>query len=129
MQIYEKYIIVKESDIDDRNHVNNLIYVQWVLEIAQEHWETKTKVDLRNDYYWILLSHTINYKAEALLGDNLQLRTFVTKSEGLKSIRQVEIYNNKTERLLTTSETTWCLMSSKNNKPTRIIPEIQKLFS
>jgi len=129
MQTYEKHIVVKQKDIDERSHVNNIRYVEWVQEIAQEHWESKINDEIRNRYYWIMLSHFINYKAEALLGDVLRLKTFVTKSEGLKSIRQVEIYNKNTNKLLTTSETIWCLMAHENNKPTRITAEITGLFS
>jgi acyl-CoA thioester hydrolase len=75
-----------------------------------------------------MLSHHIQYKAEAVLGDNLLLKTFVTKAEGLKSTRVVEIYNKNTNKLLTTSETIWCFMSHETNKPTRITQDVIDLF-
>jgi acyl-CoA thioester hydrolase len=75
-----------------------------------------------------MLSHHIQYKMEAFFGDDLLLKTFVTKAEGLRSTRIVEIYNQNTKKLLTTSETIWCLMSHKTHKPTRITQEIVDLF-
>ncbi|WP_026753159.1 thioesterase family protein [Sediminibacter sp. Hel_I_10] len=129
MQSYEKHIVVKQDDIDQRSHVNNVRYVEWVQDIAQEHWESKTDASILDSYYWIMLSHHIQYKAEAILGDVLRVKTFVTKAEGVRSTRQVEVYNKNTNKLLTTSETIWCLMSHKTNKPARITSDIKNLFS
>ena len=128
MLIFEKEITVTTEDLDILNHVNNVKYVQWVQDIAEENWINNTSTTLRDTYYWIMLSHHIQYKAEAVLGDVLLLKTFVTKAEGLRSTRIVEIYNQKTNKLLTTSETIWCLMSHDTNKPSRITQEIIDLF-
>ncbi|MBR9845871.1 MAG: acyl-CoA thioesterase [Algicola sp.] len=128
MLVFEKNIIVSADDLDNRNHVNNVRYVQWVQDIAEDNWIANTSIAIRNDYYWIMLSHHIQYKAEAVLGDHLLLKTYVTKSEGLRSTRMVEIYNQNTNKLLTTSETIWCFMSHKTNKPARITKEVADLF-
>jgi acyl-CoA thioester hydrolase len=128
MLIFEKSITVTTDDLDDRNHVNNVRYVQWVQDIAEANWILNTSNTTRDKYYWIMLSHHIQYKAEAVLGDNLLLKTFVTKAEGLKSTRVVEIYNKNTNKLLTTSETIWCFMSHETNKPTRITQDVIDLF-
>ncbi|TXD84223.1 acyl-CoA thioesterase [Subsaximicrobium wynnwilliamsii] len=129
MQTYEKHIVVAQEDIDIRSHVNNVRYVEWVQDIAQEHWDSKITEKLKKTYYWIMLSHFIEYKAEAILGDVLRLETFVTKADGVRSTRQVRIYDKNTNKLLTSSETMWCFMSHKTNRPTRITEEIQSLFS
>lgn len=128
MLIFEKHITVSTEDIDARNHVNNIRYVQWVQDIAEENWIANTSITIRDAYYWIMLSHHIKYKAEAVIGDELLLKTFVTKAEGFRSTRIVEIYNQKTNKLLTTSETIWCLMSHNRNKPTRITQDIIDIF-
>lgn len=128
MLIFEKKITVSTEDLDARNHVNNVRYVQWVQDIAEENWIDNTSDYIRDTYYWVMLSHHIQYKAEAVLGDNLLLKTFVTKAEGLRSTRIVEIYNQKTTKLLSSSETIWCLMSHDTHKPTRITQEIIDLF-
>jgi len=129
MQTFEKHIVVSQNDIDERSHVNNVRYVEWVQNVAKAHWESKINKQIEATFYWIMLSHCIEYKAEAILGDVLRLKTFVTKSEGLRSTRQVEIYNKNTNKLLAKSETIWCFMSHSNNKPARITSEIKALFS
>lgn len=128
MLIFEKHITVSSEDLDARNHVNNVRYVQWVQDIAEDNWIANTSTAIRDSYYWVMLSHHIQYKAEAVLGDDLLLRTFVTKAEGFRSTRMVEIYNRNTNKLLTTSETIWCFMSHTNNKPARITQDIIDLF-
>ncbi|WP_047546846.1 acyl-CoA thioesterase [Psychroserpens sp. Hel_I_66] len=129
MQTHENFIVVAQDVIDERGHVNNVRYVEWVQDIAQSHWEMKTNPKTRDEFYWILVSHHIQYKAEALLGDVLRLKTYVKKSEGVRSTRIVEVYNKNTDKLLTTSETIWCFMSHENNKPARIPEDIIQLFS
>jgi acyl-CoA thioester hydrolase len=129
MQTFETHIVVSQEDLDNLNHVNNVRYVQWVQDIAEQHWMSKTSEDIRRKYFWILLKHHIDYKNPAILGDVLKVVTYVKKSEGIRSIRIVEIYDKTTEKLLVSSETTWCFMNSQTNKPARITQEVFQLFS
>lgn len=129
MDIFEYQITVTKDDIDELNHVNNVRYVEWVNEVAKLHWLQNTSKKINNSFYWVLLNHNIAYKSSAFLNDNITLKTFVLKSEGVKSIRIVEIYNSKTNKLLVKSETLWCLIESKTNRPTRITDEIVNLFN
>jgi len=128
MEVYEKRITVSQEDLDGLNHVNNVRYVQWVQDVAGEHWTSKASDQILDNYFWMMLSHHIQYKGQAFLGDELLLKTFVIKSEGVISTRKVEIYNQNSGKLLTTSETNWCFMSKENNRPARITKEIIDLF-
>ncbi|MGB3607835.1 MAG: thioesterase family protein [Psychroserpens sp.] len=128
MQIHEQTHIVTSNDLDIRAHVNNIRYVTWVQDIAEAHWNSKTSKAIRDQFYWVMVSHYIQYKAEAILGDTLSLKTFVIKSEGVRSTRMVEIYNASTNKLLTTSETIWCFMSHDTHRPARIPKGIAELF-
>jgi acyl-CoA thioester hydrolase len=129
MKSFEKHIIVSQEDLDNLNHVNNVRYVQWVQDIAEQHWKSKTSEEIRNNYFWILLKHHIEYKNPAILGNVLKVVTYVKKSEGIRSIRMVEIYDKNTDKLLVTSETTWCFMNTQSKRPARIPREIIDLFN
>jgi len=59
----------------------------------------------------------------------IHVKTYVTKSEGVTSTRIVKMFNAKTNKLLVKSETNWCLVSAKTNRPTRITTEIVELFN
>jgi acyl-CoA thioester hydrolase len=128
VQAYEKFITVVQDDLDSLNHVNNVRYVQWINDIAEEHWYTKATEPILASYFWVMINHHIHYKGQAILGDELYLKTFVTKAEGVTSTRMVEIYNKNSGKLLTTSETNWCFMSKASNRPARIPQEIIELF-
>jgi acyl-CoA thioester hydrolase len=129
MKIHEQELTVLKTHLDAIDHVNNVRYVEWVQNLAEAHWNLYTTEAVRQQYYWVMISHHIKYKAEAVLGDTLLLKTYVTQSRGVKSTRIVEIYNKATNKLLTTSETIWCFMSHETNRPTRIPEEINSLFS
>ncbi len=128
MQTFEKTITVSKDDLDQLNHVNNVRYVQWVQDIAEAHWLKNAPKTILDNYFWVMLSHNIQYKGEALLEDELTVKTFVSKSEGLTSIRHVEITNNTNDKLIVTSETKWCFMNTATKKPARIPAEVAKLF-
>jgi len=128
MKIYEQIIKVKTTDLDELKHVNNVRYVQWVNDIAKANWLKLASQNTLKDYFWVLINHHITYKSQAVLNDNILLKTFVKSSLGVTSTRIVEIYNNDTQKLLAVSETKWCFMDAKTKKPTRITPEIIILF-
>lgn len=128
MQTFETTLVVTQNDLDELNHVNNIRYVEWVQDIAKAHWLANASPDIINDYYWVMLSHYIEYKNEALLNDIIKLKTYVINSQGVTITRIVEIYNNS-DKLLAKSETTWCLISTETKRPARITPEIIDLFS
>ena len=129
MQTFEKHIVVSPEDLDNLNHVNNVRYVQWVQDVAEAHWKTKANDTIQTTYFWVLLKHIIEYKHEAILGDPIKLVTFVPKSTGVTCTRIVEIYNQNSNLLLATSETTWCFINAKTKRPARITQEVVDLFS
>jgi len=128
LKTFETNIVVTAHDLDDLNHVNNVRYVQWVNDIAKQNWEQIATPTIKSEYFWVMLSNHMDYKQAAYLDDSLLIKTYVTKSEGVTSIRIVDIYNNKTNALLATSKTNWCLISKKTQKPARITPAIRNLF-
>jgi acyl-CoA thioester hydrolase len=128
MKLYKQVIQVNPDDLDEHNHVNNVRYIQWVNDAAKAHWTKMATQNMLNNYFWVLINHQITYKSQAVLDDNILLKTFVKSSEGVTSTRIVEIYNNDSQKLLATSETKWCFMDSKSKKPARLTPEIINLF-
>jgi len=129
VQVFKKTITVSKEDIDDLNHVNNVRYVQWVQDIAKEHWLTYVSKEILETYSWFLVNHLIEYKSQALLGDKLLIKTYVPKVEGVSTIRHVEITNSETNQLIVNSKAKWCLINSKTQRPARITSEIAKLFN
>ena len=129
MKILEQEITVSKNDLDDLNHVNNVVYVNWIQEIAKNHWNVLVSDEIKENYYWVLLEHNIKYLHSALLNEKIIIKTYIEETKGVKSSRIVEIFNKGTNQLLVTSKTIWCLINAKTNKPSRINDEIRKAFS
>lgn len=69
---------VTESDIDLLGHVNNLAYLQWMIDAAVGHstaqgWPSAAYQTLGAG--WVVRSHQIEYLHPALAGDAVVVRT------------------------------------------------------
>ena len=123
---YTHHHTVNENEIDDLNHVNNVVYLQWVNDVSSLHWNTIATKSLKEKYVWVAIRHEIDYLQSAMLNDKLEIHTWIESLKGVKSIRIVHVYRGDT--LLAKSKTTWCLLDAKTNKITRITPEMEKIW-
>lgn len=126
MNSYEKKYIVTLNEIDEYNHVNNVIYVQWMQEVSNSHWLLLTKDLPKLDYVWFVIRHEVDYKKQGVLGDEITVKTWVGETAGIKSIRHFEMCRG--EELLVKSQTTFCLLDETSQKPKRITKEVTNLL-
>lgn len=127
-EIYTQSIKVPASAIDARGHVNNLMYLQWCLDAAEAHWNTKTSEAIRKQYVWYVLHHSIDYKAAAFEREVLEVQTWVVSAAGVKSERQYRILRKKDNKILINARTLWCFLDAKTQRPAKITTEIRNLF-
>lgn len=127
-EIYEKKITVEEKNLDKQKHVNNVQYVQWVQDVAEEHWEVRASEDQKAKMIWVVVRHEIDYKKEAFLGDNISLQTYVGETTHVTSVRHVIIKNADTDKLLAEAKTTWCLLDAQTKRPVKISDELKSVF-
>jgi acyl-CoA thioester hydrolase len=125
---FRKVLTVGPEDLDDLQHVNNLRYLEWVLQIAAEHWQELTKGRCDQKFIWVVRSHHIQYDRPALEGERLELETYVASVKGALSDRIVEIRSASTGKRTTLCRTEWCLILADSGKPTRIPVEMQDLL-
>ena len=126
--LFYSYIIeVKKEHIDILNHVNNVVYLQWVNDISEKHWDILASADVKFKYFWVVLRHELDYRGEAFLGDKLEVKTWIGESKGAKSIRHVEVL--KGDVPLLSAASTWCLIDSKTLRPTRLKNEILQILN
>ncbi len=125
---YTKQFIVPSEAIDAMNHVNNIAYLQWCIDIAEVHWLSKTSEAQRKKYLWVVLNHFISYKAPAFEGDELEIVTWIDKNEGVKSERHYKISRLKDNKTIVEAQTLWCLLDGKTMRPMVIPEEISMIF-
>jgi acyl-CoA thioester hydrolase len=124
--IFEHNFLVTTKDIDDLNHVNNVVYVKWMDEVAFEHWSFLTKENPLPEYIWVVLRHEIDYIKQAVLGDKIIVKTWVGETKGFKSERYMEFYKN--DDLLLKAKTVWGMLAAKTYKPVRIRENVLKVL-
>lgn len=126
--IYSKEIKVPDQAIDEVGHVNNVVYLEWILMISEEHWSHTIPENIRRQVMWVVLNHFIEYKNPAFKDEILLIQTWVEEMEGVKSKRRVEIRNKTTDKILVQATTLWCLIDGETKRPKRIMPEMSKDF-
>lgn len=127
-EIYSHRRTVEEEDLDELEHVNNVRYVQWIQDIAKEHWEVRATKQLKEDFFWVVIRHEIDYKKEGLLNDELLIETYVGDTTFVTSERFVNIKNASTGDILVAAKSVWCLLDTSSKRPTKITPELRVVF-
>lgn len=128
MKNFELEIEVKPEHIDELQHVNNVVYLQWIQDVAKAHWEKLAPKEIITKYIWMVLRHEIDYASQAVLGDVLIAKTWVEWSEGVKSERHVEIRNKESQKVVVKGKTLWCLLDAQTKRPSRIGDDIKSIF-
>lgn len=124
---FEHHIEVIPSDIDQMGHVNNVVYVRYVQEIAEAHWKSIASETLQKDVVWVVLRHEIDYKQPAFANQKLIGKTWVEEAQGVKMPRIVTVENQEGIELIK-ARTIWCALNGATHKPTRISESLYNLF-
>ncbi|MEX1382514.1 acyl-CoA thioesterase [Lutibacter sp.] len=117
---------VDQNSIDDLNHVNNVIYLDWAQKIAEMHWSHISEELANNNYVWVVKRHEIDYFLPVFFNDEITLNTYIGSSYGVKSERFVTII--KEGKTVCSVKTIWCLLDKFSMKLTRIPSEILLLL-
>ena len=88
---YRKSFVVTKDHLDSNRHVNNLIYMQWALDISREHWLSEVTEEIDERYFWMVRKHHAFYRKEAFERDKVVVQTYVREMRGPFSDRVVEI--------------------------------------
>lgn len=128
-QKYSYQFKVPSTAIDNLGHVNNVIYLQWCLEVAEKHWISKTDDALRDQYVWVVLNHNISYKNPSFLGEELEIQTWIESYSGVRSTRCYCILRVSDGKTIIEAKTKWALLDGSTRRPIIIPQEIANLFS
>jgi acyl-CoA thioester hydrolase len=128
-QTFDLVVPVQPGDADELGHVNNTVYVRWVQDIATAHWRAIASAESQEAVAWVVVRHEIDYKAPALPGDEILLRTWVGKATRITFERHTQILHAGRKQLLAQARTLWCPISSRTGKPQRVSDELRAQFS
>ena len=126
--VFEHSITVQSTDIDELRHVNNVVYLKWVQEVASLHWQKRATTEILNQYQWVVLRHEIDYHAAALVGELLRAYTWVDKPDGPRQNRWVHFVRVSDQKAIATARTTWCMLDAGKGRPKRVGDEVNRCF-
>lgn len=126
---FELLIAVTPADIDQLGHVNNVVYLRWVQEIAIAHWKAAATIEQQERLLWVVLRHEIDYKSPAVLGDTLSVKTWVGTASALKFERHTEFSRTSDGRAIAQARTIWCPIDVKSRRPVAVDGAVRARFS
>ena len=118
--MFQLDLTILPDDIDDLGHVNNVVYLRWVQDVASAHWKTAAAPTDLDRLAWVVTRHELDYKAAAFLGDALVGRTWIGATTAITCERFVEIRRGKDDRLLVASRSVWVPVDRTSGRPRRI---------
>ena len=125
---FKQSVTVQPHHLDDLNHVNNIVYLQWIQDVSAAHWFHWAGTDVTNKWVWMVKRHEIDYLRQAFLGDVLELFTWPEAMEKSTSVRHVLIRNKTTGKDIMRSRTTWALIDAQSGKTSVPDEELKGLF-
>ena len=73
---YSRIFSIPESSIDENGHVNNVAYVQWMQDIAVEHYASIGGVAAQGPHAtWVIREHKVEYLLPAFAGEEIEIKT------------------------------------------------------
>ena len=126
---YSKTITVPKEVIDGNGHVNNVVYVQWMQDIAVEHYSSIGGVKAQGpESTWVIREHKIEYFLPAFEGEVIEIRTWVENVRRVRSLRKYEFVRKSDNKVLVKGETDWVFVNVKMGRPQAVPEEVIKVF-
>ena len=129
-RIYTRTYMIPAKAIDENGHVNNVAYVQWMQDIAVEHYASIGGIEAQGkDATWVVREHKIEYLLPAFAGEEIEIKTWVENIRRVRSLRKYEFARKSDGKVLVRGETDWVFVDVKSGRPIPIPEEVSKVFS
>ncbi len=114
--------------IDLNGHVNNMVWLQWVQDIATAHWEKVAPPEHVAAYAWFVTRHEIDYRGNIGPGETVTAHTFIPEPpSGARFLRCVD-FTDEAGKKLVSVRSTWAMIDRQTGRPLRVPPEVAAPF-
>jgi acyl-CoA thioester hydrolase len=123
---------VTAQDLDELQHVSNVVYIRWIQDVAVAHSEA---AGLSLEEYrklgavFVVRRHEVDYLRPALAGDEVEVETRVVAKSPVTATRQTFIRRMVDGQVLVQAQTQWAYVSTTTGRPVRIPPEVTERFT
>jgi acyl-CoA thioester hydrolase len=129
--VYTQELEIQPQHCDVQNHLNNVVYVQWVQDVAIAAYRSKgysRVTDEGNNIIWFVRRHEIDYLAPAFVGETIRAATWVERGTLSTFFRRTEFTRGVDQQLVCRSLTEWCYFDANRNRPAKIPGDIKAAF-
>ena len=126
---YEMEVTVEPTHIDRLGHVNNVVYLSWVQDVAVAHWFASATEEQKAAYLWVVAKHEIEYKRPSKEGDVLVLTTWVGKANHHLFTRNTKISRKADGRVVVEAVSLWAPVDPESKRPVKPGKDIYAMFS
>jgi acyl-CoA thioester hydrolase len=127
-QVFTLELTPTPADIDANGHVNNVVYVGWLQDIATAHWRSRVSSEDEAAWAWIVLRHEVDYRRPLLPGETATARTWVADApDGPRFDRYVRI-DGPDGAMCAQARTTWVLVEQATGRPRRVPDRLVEMF-
>lgn len=128
--VYRHEFVVPKEAIDGNGHVNNVVYVQWMQDVAIRHANFcgGTAALEATDLTWVVRSHTVKYLKPAFEGDHIEARTWVVDMRRVRSLRRTAFVRVSDGELIATGATDWVMVDESTGRPCAIPKDVSAAF-
>ena len=128
--IHRHVFTVSSGDLDENGHVNNVVYVQWMQDVAILHFDALGGVEAMQGAggAWVARSHKIEYLKPAFAGETILALTWVANCRRVRSLRRYRFLREADGATLAEGETDWVFVDVASGRPRSIPDEITRLL-
>ena len=129
-EMYRHDFVVPESVVDQNGHVNNVVYIQWMQDVATLHFDSTGGAQAMHEAgaTWVVRSHNIEYLKSAFAGEEVIALTWVVNFRRVRSLRRYQFLRKRDNELLARGETDWIFVDTASGRPRRIPVEVMELL-
>ena len=125
---YSRNFTAETLHIDELGHVNNTVWLQWVQDIATEHWNAVAAPEHRDRFVWVVTRHEIDYRGNVGEGERVEATTYIPDPpKGARFDRCVD-FRDESGKVIVTARSTWAMLERASGRLVRIRPEVAAPF-
>lgn len=122
--------VVAADDLDELNHVNNVVYMRWMEQAAREGsamagWPTERYFKEAHGV-WVVRKHWIEYLRDCRLGDTVEIYTWVQEFHFSMSLRRYAMKVNG--KLCCVAATEWAYIDLKTRRASELPQALVSCF-
>jgi acyl-CoA thioester hydrolase len=126
--VFEMTLLAGPEHIDELGHVNNAVWVQWIQQVAVAHWESVADAAHKDDYFWVVVRHEIDYLRPAHEGDRIVARTWVGEAPKGARFDRLMQFTGADGKVCVRAKTQWAIIDKASGRPIRVPAEVVAPF-